>query len=146
MLEEPIQIVEVRAASPGLPVTITAELSGAASRAMFVALSEQLHRRRTLPVTSADDVLELREQTALVERFEPLAAAGAHAIVRLTESELRSCLLALTDYVDRVDGDHFQPPDLRERLQLIGAITPVLWDANSEAATAAEAAPAGAAR
>jgi hypothetical protein len=52
-----------------------------------------------------------------VERFEPLASARAHAIVCVSDAELRTCLLALTDYADRVDGEHFQPSALRERLQ-----------------------------
>ncbi len=79
-------------------------------------------------------MLVLREQQSLVERFAPLATAGAHAIVRFTESELRACLLDLADYAERVDGEHFQPVELRERLQTIAQIVPVLWDANATAA------------
>lgn len=105
---------------------------------MFTALSEQLDRRRREPTVSVEDVLALREDAALVERFEPLAGGGAHAIVCFSEAELRTCLLALMDYADRVDGEHFQPVALRERLQLIAQITPVLWDANATAAAAAD--------
>ena len=119
----------------------TAAVTAAASRAIFTALSEQLDRRRREPTAGVNDVLALREQTTLVEHFEPLASAGAHAIVQVTESDLRTCLLALTDYADRVDGEHFQPPDLRDRLQVIAQIIPVLWDANATAAAAGEPLP-----
>ena len=140
MQETAVQILEVRAGHDEQPVTITAAVTADASRAISVALSEQLDRRRREPAASAEDVLALREQTALAERFEALAGAGEHAIVRLTESDLRTCLLALTEYADRVDGEHFQALDLRERLEVIAQITPVLWDANA-AAAAAEGGP-----
>lgn len=133
MQEAPVQILEVRGREGERPATITAAVTADASQAIFMALSEQLDRRRREPTASVEDVLASREQIALVERFEPLASAGAHAIVQVTESDLHACLLALTDYADRVDGDHFQPVDLRERLKLIAQITPVLWDANAAA-------------
>jgi hypothetical protein len=137
MHEPPIQILEVRAAEPGGSVAITAAVTADASRAIFVALSEQFDRHRRLPTERVEDVLMLREQQSLVEQFAPLAAAGAHAIVQFTASELRACLLNLTEYAERVDGEHFQPVELRERLNVIAQITPVLWDANATAAAAA---------
>ncbi len=139
MPETPVQMLEVRASDGAGPVTITLAVSGDASQAMLTALSEQLDRRRRLDTDTVDDVLALREQTALVERFAPLAAADAHGVVSLTDSELRGCLLELTAYADRVDGEHFQPSELRERLAVLAEITPTLWDANAAAADAAEA-------
>jgi hypothetical protein len=139
MHDDPLQILEVRADQGQRPVTITAAVTADASRAIFVALSEQLDRRRAAPTASVSDVLALREQTALVERFAPLATAGAHAVVQFTDSELRACLLDLTGYTDRVDGDHFQPVELRERLRVTAQITPVMWEANATAAAAAAA-------
>jgi hypothetical protein len=136
MPENPIQILEVRADEQNRSVAITAVVTADASRAIFVALSEQLDRHRRQPTESVEDVLVLREQQSLVERFAPLATAGAHAIVRFAESELRACLLDLTDYTERVDTEHFQPVEVRERLQVIAQITPVLWDANAIAAAA----------
>jgi hypothetical protein len=138
MQEAPVQILEVRARESDRSVTITAAVTADASQAMFTALSEQLDRRRREPTVNVEDVLGLREDAALVERFEPLASANAHAIVCVSDAELRTCLLALTDYADRVDGEHFQPVALRERLQLIAQITPILWDANATAAAAAD--------
>jgi len=138
MQETPVQILEVRAGEGERPVTITAAVTANASRAIFIALSEELDRRRREPTVSVEEVLALREQTAMVERFEPLASAGTHAIVQVTESDLRACLLVLTDYADRVDGEHFQAVDLRERLRVIAQITPVLWDANAAAAAVDE--------
>ena len=135
-----MHILEVRAAEPPRPVTITAAIRSDASRAIFVALSEQLDRRRRDPVTTLDDVCALRERIALVERFAPLASAGGHTIAQFADAELRACLLDLTDYADRVDGEHFQAAELRERLQVIAQLIPVFWETNT-AATAAGAAP-----
>jgi hypothetical protein len=137
MQEPPIQILEVRAAEQDRAVAITAAVTDDASGAIFVALSEQLDRHRRRPAERVEDVLMLRERQLLVEQFAPLATAGAHAIVRFTASELRACLLDLTEYAERVDGEHFQPVELRERLDVIAQITPVLWDANATAAAAA---------
>jgi hypothetical protein len=136
MHEDPIQILEVRADGEHRSVMITAAVTADASRAIFIALSEQLDRRRAHLTASVGDVLVLREQTALVERFAPLATAGAHAVVQFTESDLRACLLDLTGYTDRVDGQHFQPLELRDRLQVTAQITAVLWEANATAAAA----------
>ena len=136
MQEDPIQILEVRASEPPRPVMITAAVSAGASQAICVALSEQLDRRRRVPATSVEDVLALREQAALVDRFAPLASAGAHALAQFTDSELRACLLDLTEYADRVNGEHFQPSELRQRLQTIALLTPILWQANATATAA----------
>ncbi len=116
---------------------ITAAVSADASQAIWVALSEQLDRRRAAPITSVEDALALREQVELAERFEPLASAGAHTIAQFTDAELRACLLDVTTYADRVNGEHYQHPELRERLQTIATLTPVLWEANATAAAAA---------
>lgn len=137
MQEHPIQILEVRADERDRSVAITAAVTADASRAMFVALSEQFDRHRRQPAERVEDVLMLREQQLLVEQFAPLATAGAHAIVRFTASELCACLVDLTEYTARVDGEHFQPVELRERLEVIAQVTPVLWDANAAAAAAA---------
>ena len=136
MHESTIQILQVRADGQERAVTITAAVTADASRAILVALSEQLDRRRRQPTADVEDVMVLREQTALVEQFATYAIAGAHAIVRLTEPDLRACLLELTHYTDRVDGEHFQPVELRDRLQVIAQITSVLWDANATATAA----------
>ena len=85
MHEDPIQILEVRADAEQRSVMITAAVTADASRAIFIALSEQLDRRRAHPTASVGDVLGLREQTALVERFAPLATAGAHSVVQFTD-------------------------------------------------------------
>jgi hypothetical protein len=137
MHDDPIQILEVRADGQTRSVMITAAVTADASRAIFIALSEQLDRRRARPTASVGDVLALREQTALVERFAPLATAGAHAVVQFTASDLRACLLDLTGYTDRVDKEHFQPLELRQRLQVTAQLTAVLWEAHATAAAAA---------
>lgn len=133
MDELPTQILEVRPAGPDLEASITLAVSSEASRAILTALSEQLDRRRSDSLEEAGEVLELRQATELMERFEALAAAEAHAVISFSPGELRSCLLELTSYADRMDIDGFQPPELRERLALIAEITPVLWDANAAA-------------
>jgi hypothetical protein len=135
MQEHPIQILEVRADERDGSVAITAAVTADASRAISVALSEQLARHRHHLAESVEDVLLLREQQSLLEQFAPLATTGAHAVMRFTDSELRACLLDLTAYAQRVDGEHFQPVELRERLEVITQTTAVLWDANAAAAT-----------
>jgi hypothetical protein len=131
MADEPIQILEVRGDDPERPTTATVAVTADAANAIFIALSEQLDRRRASPMTTADEMLAVREQAEFVERFAPLAAARAHAVVALTEDELRDCLLGLSDYRARVDGEHYQPPELRERLAVTAAIEAILWDANA---------------
>lgn len=138
MPEDPIQILEVRADEARRSVAITAAITAEASHAIFTALSEQLDRARWHATDSAEDVLALRRRTELVERFAPLAAAKAHAVVQLDEQELRACLLDLSDYRERVDGEHFQPLELRERLRLSAEICGILWDANASVAAAAD--------
>ena len=140
MQEESVQILEVRAGDGERPLTVTAAVTVPASQAIFTALTEQLDRRRAQPLLEAGDVLALREENALAERFAPLAAGGAHAVLSLTEAELHACLLGLTAYADRMDGDHYQPPELRERLAMLSGVVSVLWDANAAAAAAAQAA------
>jgi hypothetical protein len=137
MPEEPIQILEVRGSDPQRPVTATVALTGDAAQAIFIALFEQLDRRRASPMTTADEMLELRQDTDFAERFAPLASTRAGAVMPLTEGELRHCLLDLSDYRARVDGEHYQPPELRERLALTAEIEAILWDANAAVAAAA---------
>ena len=140
MQDESVQILEVRAGDGERPLTVTAAVTSDASQAIFTALTEQLDRRRAVPCDDAADVVALRDEAALAERFEPLAAGGAHAVLSLTEAELHSCLLGLSAYADRMDGDHYQPPELRQRLGVISGVVAVLWDANAAAAATAEAA------
>jgi hypothetical protein len=138
MPDDPIQILEVRVNGAQRPVTVTAAVTADAGQAIFIALSEQLDRRRRDLITSTDGVLALRQQAELVERFAPVASSRAHAVVQLTEEELRACLLDLTDYRERVDGEHFQPIELRQRLQMTAQITGALWEANATAAAAGD--------
>ena len=49
MQENPVQILEIRAADGERPVTITAAVTADASRAICTALSEQLDRRSREP-------------------------------------------------------------------------------------------------
>jgi hypothetical protein len=141
MDDDPIQVLEIRGDGEQHSVTITAAVTADASRAIFVALSEQLDRRRANPTLTVSEVLALREQTALVERFGPLATAGAHAVVQFSHSDLRACLLDLSGYADRVDGEHFQPAELRDRLRVTAQITAALWEANATATVAAAGEP-----
>ena len=135
MEEMPVQILEVRPEADERGGAITLAVTAGASQALHTALAEQLDRRRAEPLDEVAAVLELRDATALVERFAPLAAAGAHAVVKLSPDELRGCLLGLTDYADRMDLDSFQPLAVRERLEILRQISPVLWDANAAVTT-----------
>jgi hypothetical protein len=145
MPEASFQILEVRAGDGARPLTITAAVAADATDAVHTALSEQLDRRRREPLENPEDVAELRDEAALVERFATLAAAGGHAVMSVSQDELQSCLMGLTRYVDRVDGDHFQPAELRERLQVIAGVVASMWDANAAAAEVQAATLTGAA-
>ena len=138
MPEDPIQILEVRAHATERSVTVTAAMTAGAADAIFIALSEQLDRGRRSLTESVEDVVAMRRRIELVERFAPLARAAAHVIIQLTEAELRCCLLELSEYRERVDGEHYQPVELRQRLQLTVQITAVLWDTNATVAAAAD--------
>jgi hypothetical protein len=140
MSETAVQILEVRAGDETRPLTITVAVTSDGAGGIHTALSEQLDRRRQEPIESPDDVAELRDAITLVERFAELATAGAHAIVSLSQDELQSALMGLTQYADRVDGEHFQPPELRERLEILADVTATMWDANAAAAEAQAAA------
>jgi antitoxin (DNA-binding transcriptional repressor) of toxin-antitoxin stability system len=142
-LETFVQILEVRGADNGEEVTITAAMSADAIRAMLVALSEQRDRNAQDRAEKVEDVLALREQTELVDRFDSLATGEGHAVVSLSRTELRTCVFELTRYVGRVDGEHFQPADLRARLQIIGCVSRALWEANAAAATIDDAGHTG---
>jgi hypothetical protein len=136
--EAPFRILEVRASDGERPVTITAAIAADALQAICTALSEQLHRHAHSRTENAEDILTLREHTALVERLQPLAAGQGHAVVAFTDAELRTCVLELTRYVERVDDEHYQDPDLRARLEVIGLLTPALWEAIAAAAATIE--------
>ncbi len=137
MPEDPIQILELRADAAHRLVT-TVAVTADAGQAIFIALSEQLDRRRWQSAASVEEVLTLRDRTEFAERFAPFVTSGAHAIIQFSEQELRDCLLDLSDYRERVDGEHFQPVELRERLRLTAQITAILWDANTAVADAGD--------
>jgi hypothetical protein len=138
MQEDQIQILEVRAGDAGRPTTATASVSADGANAIFIALSEQLDRRRAQPMATADEVLTVRDRADLVERFVPLVSARASGVIQLTEDQLRDCLVDLSDYRGRVDGEHYQPLELRERLEVTAAVEAILWDANAAVAAAAQ--------
>lgn len=133
-----VQILEVRGGGDEPEVTITAAIAADAIGALCTALSEQLDRHAQIRSENAEDVLRLREHSVLVERFQPLAAAAGHAVVSFSRAELHTCLVELTHYVERLDDEHYQAPDLRARLQIIDRVTPVLWKANAAAAATSE--------
>jgi hypothetical protein len=135
-----LQILEVRAPEGERPLTITAAIGPGTIQAICTALSEQLARHGQEPTEKAEEVLKLRERSALVDRLQPLADADAHAFVGFSYGELCTCLVELTRYVQRADGQDYRPPDLRERLQVIGRIFPILSDAEIQASTVAAAA------
>jgi hypothetical protein len=129
-----IHVLEIHGDDRARPVTITAAIASNALEAICTALSEQLDRYAQDRAEHAEDVLTLREHTALVGRLRPLAVAGGHAVVSFAQAELRTCLLELARYVDRVDDEHCQAPELRTRLKTIERVTRVLWEANAAAA------------
>ncbi len=138
-----IRILEVREVDGEREATITLAVAAEAIQAICTALSEELDRHAQSRNENAADVLTLRSYAALVELFQPLAAAEGHAVVSLSQADLRICLLELTRYIERFDDERYQEPDLRARLQIVRRTTPVLWEANAAAAATGEGPPAG---
>jgi hypothetical protein len=138
---ECIRVLEIRRDDEEQVVIITAAIESDAIQAICAALQEQLDRKAKDRTEHAEDVLTLREHSTLIERFDALAAAEGHAVISFTQAELQTCLLELTRYVERVDDEHYQAPELRARLQTINDLTPTLWEANSAAAACEMHAP-----
>lgn len=137
-----VQLEEVRGLGPDRPAAVTLSWSAAAIGAAAQAFSEQLARRRSAPLQDAGDVLVLRAQATLGERFQELSIAQASAMVVFDDTELASIRSALCAYVRRVDVDAYQPPELRERIAVLREVTVALCEAISEARAAVAAGPA----
>ena len=137
-----VEAQEIRSHGPDRPVAVTATWSAPALQAVAAALSEQLARLGQDPVEDADQMLVLRHQTLLAERFADHASAGAHALLAFDDTELSVCANLLNDYLRRVDGDDagYQPPELREQLRILRLVQASLCEIVSEARAAAVAA------
>jgi hypothetical protein len=133
-----VRVEEIRSQGPDRPVAITASWSAAAMQAVATVLSEQLARLRQEPAEDADQVLMLRHYATLADRFAEHAAAGANALLLFDDTELSVCERLLRDYVLRVNGEDagYQPPELREQLDVVRAVRTSLCEIVSEARAA----------
>jgi hypothetical protein len=136
--EQTVHAEEIRSQGPDRPVAVTATWSSQALEATAAALSDQLARLRQTPAEDAEQVLVLRNQTALADRFAEHASAGAHAMLVFDDTELCVCMRLLNDYLVRIDGDDagYQPPELREQLHTVRLVRTSLCEIVSEARAA----------
>ena len=118
-------------------VLVTVDLSGpqlaAAAHAARLITQEQYRLR---PLESADDVIALREITALTDELDALAAHGEICRLQLTVARLGLFVRALDDFLhSRADGVR-REGDL-EALPQLYAIVDGLTDAHRDAVAAA---------
>jgi hypothetical protein len=111
------------------------------------AVSEVRADRYRNAEMSTDDVLEMRELTALADELGALAARGAAASVVLAPARLTALRLALESFVDRREEAEWIRDADREPLSVARALLWPIADLCAEALraalAAASAAPAG---
>ena len=93
-------------APEGGPVSVTVDLTGpqlaAAAHAVGLVVEEQYRLR---PLESADDILQLREATALKDELDALKVPGEIDRLQLTVARLGLFRVALDDFLaSRVEG------------------------------------------
>ena len=74
------------------------------------------------------DVLALATLRSVTEQVAPLVAAGAHGTLRVDEDGLRALGQAIVGYLATSDVDGYQPPELRQRIAVLDALTGGLFD------------------
>ena len=105
------------------------ELAAPEAAALSDAVSFYLRRRFGADeLEMAADTLSLRCLAELSHRLQSLSAAGLGGMLSLGESELRALRHAVCFYVAERDTESYQPPEERERLRVLGALSEPLGD------------------
>ena len=105
------------------------ELAAPEAAALSDAVSFYLRRRFGADeVEMASDALSLRCLSELSHRLQSLSAAGLGGMLSLGERELRALRHAVCFYVAERDTESYQPPEERERLQVLGELSEPLGD------------------
>jgi hypothetical protein len=109
------------------------ELTASEAAALADALSFYLRRRfgpHQLELSAA--ALSLRSLTGVSDRLGTLATAGLGGRLVLSEHELRGLREALCLYVAERDTESYQPPEERDRLSVLRALSEPLGDLLAE--------------
>ena len=110
------------------------ELEAGEGAALASALSFYLRRRfGTEEIELPGQALSLRSLATLSDRLGTLVGSGLGGRVTLSEPELRGLREALCLYVAERDTDSYQPPEERERLGELRALSEPLGDFLAEA-------------
>jgi hypothetical protein len=105
------------------------ELTATEARALAEALSFYVRRRfGSSELELSANALALRSLVGVSDRLGTLADAGLGGRLILTEGELRGTREALCLYVAERDIDSYQPPEERERLVELHAMSDPLGD------------------
>jgi hypothetical protein len=125
MLTAPDLVVEHTPTGPrALAVFDLSDVQLAAVREALDAARRERYAHGELDV---DDVRALAELRTLTDQVETLALAGGHATLRLAVEQVELLAQAVGAYLLRDTAD-YQPPELRERLALLGPLAGPLLD------------------
>ena len=92
------------------------------------ALSWYISRRFQADELEADAVLELRHAGMLADRLDEHRGIEGMAPVRLNADQVRLLIESAWAYIAERDVETYQPPEERERLALLVALTDPLFD------------------
>lgn len=108
---------------------VVLEFAAPEAAALADALSFYLRRRfGAAEIELSAKALSLRSLTEASDRLASLATAGLGGRLMLSEHELRSLREALCLYVAERDTESYQPPEERDRLTELRALSEPLGD------------------
>ena len=96
--------------------------------ALADALSWHISRRFQADELEADAVLELRNAGMLADRLDEHRGMEGMAPVRVNADQVRLLIEAAWSYIAERDVETYQPPEERERLALLVALTDPMFD------------------
>lgn len=96
--------------------------------ALADALSWHISRRFQADELDAEAVLELRQAGMLADRLDEHRGIEGMSPVRLNADQVRLLIEAAWAYIAERDIETYQPPEERDRLALLAALTDPLFD------------------
>jgi hypothetical protein len=123
----PVQDILLESTPAGPRAVAAFDLSDVQLRAVAVALEALRRGRFAYAELDADAVLELAGLRVVTDQVEALAVAGAHGTLRLALEGVHLLAEAVGAYSLR-DTDGYQPPEERERLELLRPLAGDLLD------------------
>ena len=96
--------------------------------ALADSLSWQISRRFQAGELETDAVLELRAAGMLADRLDQNRGVEGRAPVRLNADQARLLIEAAWSYIAERDTETYQPPEERDRIAVLVALTDPLFD------------------